>query len=210
MKFYIDNGITIFTKSNFIKLKRIRGCLIIFLVFKISFLQAQQKLEKEYRLDIEQIPTLALDYVSSFNFKKNIKWYVEESLSGVTIEAKTKTKNGRYSLEFTKEGILEDVEIDVDEADLTENVNQAIHTYLSLTYKRYRIRKIQVQYSGDPIQIRKLLLNNTQGNVTLKYELIAKAKDSTGVHLYEFLFNVDGELEQKSKVIFRNSDNLEY
>lgn len=170
---------------------------------------AQEKLEKEYRIRLNQVPQPALDYVSTYNFQK-VKWYAEESLKGISIEAKARANNRHFSIEFDKNGILEDVEITINKAAIVGDANTNIDQYLDENFRRYRIRKIQQQFSGNPKDIRDLIKNKTINPVTIKYELIVKGKDSSGVYLYELLFNDKGKLEQRSKIIFRNSDNLEY
>jgi hypothetical protein len=34
--------------------------------------------EREYSIESVEVPTLALDYVTSFGFTKKIKWYLEK------------------------------------------------------------------------------------------------------------------------------------
>ncbi|MFP2997131.1 hypothetical protein ABN763_14535 [Spongiivirga sp. MCCC 1A20706] len=186
-----------------------RFILVILLIGCSSSIVAQEKLEKEYRIRLNQVPQPALDYVSTYNFQK-VKWYAEESLKGISIEAKARTNKKYFSIEFDKNGILEDVEITINKAVIVGDANKNINQYLDENFRRYRIRKIQQQFSGNPKDIRDLIKNKTINPVTIKYELIVKGKDSSGVYLYELLFNDKGKLEQRSKIIFRNSDNLEY
>ncbi|NER18746.1 hypothetical protein [Spongiivirga citrea] len=191
-------------------MKSRRYYYLIFLLLNTYILLSQDKLEKEYRLNEQQIPKKALDYVASFNFVNKIKWFAEESLTAMTIEAKTKTKKGLYSIEFDKNGALEDLEIDIDFKSIPAPVKLQIIDHLTSNYKRHRIKKTQLQYSGNPEDIRDYLVLSKEKSIIKKYEIVIKAKNESGVHLYEFLFSHTGDLERKSKIIFRNSDNLEY
>jgi len=128
----------------------------------------------------------------------------------MTIEAKTKTKKGLYSIEFDKNGALEDLEIGIHFESIPTPVKLKIIDHLTSNFKRHRVKKTQLQYSGNLEDIRDYLILSKEKSITKKYEIVIKAKNESGVHLYEFLFSNTGDFERKSKVVFRNSDNLEY
>ena len=54
--------------------------IIIFLLLLASGLFAQDKYEREYRLDETAIPAAARDFVAACAFSKRIKWLGEENL----------------------------------------------------------------------------------------------------------------------------------
>ena len=94
---------------------------------------SQVKYEKEIRLNKEAIPQAAIDFISSLSFSKKVKWYKEFGLDNTSIEAKTKHEEKKYSIEFTPEGILEDVEIKIKSAEISSSVFANIQTCLLYT-----------------------------------------------------------------------------
>lgn len=49
---------------------------------------AQNKIEKEYRIKPSQVPKEALDFIKKCPFKKKIKWYIEDGHEPSPTEAK--------------------------------------------------------------------------------------------------------------------------
>lgn len=189
--------------------------LVLFfqLIFHAAF--AQVKYEKEFRLDKEEVPDSALLFLEGLNFEKRIKWYLEEGLQSVSIEAKTKSKvNGKkYSIEFSKSGSFEDVEIEIDWMLLPIPTQRGICNYLAGHFEKYKIQKIQVQFTGsipkvqDKIRARSL---QPDAQVMTHYELVAKVKKQDDVYRLELLFNQAGAFVRQARLVSKNTDNLEY
>jgi hypothetical protein len=195
------------------KLARIILSLCFLVVVNPS--QAQVKYEKEYRIDREQVPDSALFFINELAFSKRIKWYKEEGLERTSIEAKTKSKKTkkRYSIEFSKTGAFEDVEIEVDWEDMPRSTQTAICTYLERTFDKFKIQKIQVQFTGalQPIQAQvKARSVEPSNTVKTRYELITKVKVKEEFYRMELLFGEGGNLLQQSRLVSKNMDNLEY
>lgn len=186
--------------------------LFLLLFISSSLLFSQNKFEKESRITIEDVPKKARDFVNKLTPSKKIKWYLEEGLQGQSIEAKTKYNAKKYSIEFSTLGQLQDVEIELHYKQLPEAIKKAINTHLKSTFLRYKIQKTQIQYSGAPDNILAYLKTNitSQNNITTKYELIIKGKTKTTKNLYEFTFNAKGIFEKSSKIVFKNTDHLEF
>lgn len=170
-----------------------------------------QKYEREYRIKDEQVPAAALEFVEALNFDRKIRWYAEEGASKRSIEAKTRLEKHRYSIEFDTAGYLEDVEVEVDWDQLPAAVLETICSQLTDDFDKFKIIKIQVQYSGDTDALRGLTTAQFDaGKVEVKYELIVKGVEAAKVNWYEYLFAGDGMQEQRLIILFRNTDNLEY
>lgn len=175
--------------------------------------QEQEKYEKEYRIGQDQVPQSALDYITKFNFNKKIKWYREESLIGASVEAKTKYQKQRYSIEFDTLGGLQDVEIKINFEDLNEAVQRSICDILSQEFDRYKLQKIQQQFSGSAKNILsylKLQTNERLPNIKIQFEIVLAGKRASKVELYEYTFSEQGGLVSKSHIVLRNTDILEY
>ena len=185
--------------------------IFLFLLLQIPFSFAQQKLEKESRIKSNEVPQAALDFVDQLNFSKKIKWYKEEGLNKTSLEAKTKHEKRKYSVEFNSSGEIEDIEIKVGWNTLPPATQKNITEYLQSKYDKYKLKKIQIQYSGQPnllINTIKQMIN--QPEVLTRYEIIVNAKTKKGREQFEYLFSETGQKISKSKIIFRNTDHLEF
>ncbi|MDA7717023.1 hypothetical protein N8834_00740 [bacterium] len=180
------------------------------LVFANQML-AQNKLEKEYRLPIKEVPVKAIAFVDSLEFKNKVKWYMEIGMQEKSVEAKASKDRQKYSIEFDIEGRLQDIEIEKKWMEIPSLVREKIVCYLDTIFKKNTIQKIQVQYSGTNKNLWSLLTNQIKTvPYKIKYELIVKGSFLKERELYEFLFSEKGDFEKKTKIIFRSTDNLEF
>ncbi|GHB68852.1 hypothetical protein [Persicitalea jodogahamensis] len=184
--------------------------------FLISFSTAQVSLgqikyEKEYRLKAVDIPPAARQFVDSLDFERRVRWYVEVSQQGKSIEAKSKRGGQKYSVEFDTTGRLQDVEIEVSWRDLPEALRKNIEQNLENEFKRFRIRKVQRQFTGKSEDVLNYLGQRGNGNrLTIKYELVLRGRKDGETDEFEYTFSAEGRLEKRAKLVFRNTDNLEY
>lgn len=173
-------------------------------------LNAQVKFEREFRVRSNEVHPEAVIYVNSFAFTKKIKWYREESMSGASIEAKTCFDGRRYSLEFDTTGVLEDIEVEVRFSALRQDVRTAIEKSFDGDFKRWKIRKVQRQFSGEPNAVRQAALADVVvEGVIIRYEIVVKGlKDKT--ELFEYTFDQSGQLISVKLIVLAPTDNLEY
>ena len=184
--------------------------LSIFLSSTASLL-AQVKYEKEYRIKGEQVPTEAKAFIDKLTFQRSIKWYKEESLTATTYEAKTKRNGQKYSIEFDSTGLIEDIEIQIKWVSIGEAVRASMDQALSRAYKKYRLIKIQRQWTGSAEDLVQAVQARSAGEqIQLRYEIIIKGKSETGWQWYEITFSDTGKLLSSKRIILRNTDNLEY
>ena len=173
--------------------------------------QAQTKFEKEYRINPEEVPEKAFQFIHSANNDFSEKWYFEENLEGNSIEAKFKYNRKKYSVEFDTLGNLLDVEVESPFKDLPENLQATLQNSLQNTYSKFTIRKIQVQYSGTVNSFADFITESNQTeHYTIYYELVVKGKKNRQWNLYEITFGNAGELISTDKIVLRNTDNLEF
>lgn len=184
--------------------------LIIYAVLTSSTLLSWSQ-EREYRIQATDAPSIAVDYLNTFAFDKKIKWYLEINDTTQSIEAKTKWKKHKYSIEFDTTGKLQDVEITVDEEEIAPATLQGLQRYMTDSFTSYKICKIQRQYSGEPKAIRDFVLNNVESNtITRCYEIVAEINDKGVKKRVEFLFDNKGKPIRTTRLYYRNTDNLEY
>jgi len=186
--------------------------LILLILFSIStILFAQDKFEKESRIQPKDVPPRALLFIDSLNLKTKIKWYKEEGLDKESIEAKFKLNKAIHSVEFDTYGKIEDVEIIVNWEDLESDLKDSIFFQLNIDCLSHKIVKVQRQFLGSENELLFLIKNrNVFEPLKIRYEIIIRCKYEKKVDLFEYLFNYDGKLISRSRIIFKNSSHLEY
>lgn len=185
-------------------------CIGFFLIFS-GQLFAQQKFEKESRIQPNEVPACALQFIHALPFEDKIKWYKEEGLDKVSIEAKFRSDKVRYSIEFDSLGKVEDVEIEIETEDIKCNSWKAIAAQLERDCSRYRISKVQKQYTGDAANLISLLSSDSvPSSIKLRYEVVVACRQGRKVTPFEYLFSEEGELISISEIVFKSSSHLEY
>lgn len=176
---------------------------------------AQQKYEREYRIDTSEVPQEAMGFIKYFNVQKKVKWYQERGLDSTSVEAKFKLSGFKYSIEFSNDGSLQDIEQTVPFISLQKHIQKKIRAYLKENYDAYDIEKVQHQYTGNT----KTLLawrqtsnfpDTAPESITHIYELIVRARTKNKVKLFEFQFDEKGQKIEKKEVITRDTDILKF
>jgi len=188
------------------------------IILSISFLllfpiisKAQQKYEREYRIKSEIIPQSAKEFVDSIGSDSKIKWYKEISFNDVTIEAKFKHHNKKFSVEFDTLGSLQDVEFIIDKREITPIVYKQIEHKLDSLYQKWKFQKIQIHYRGHPRDITTSINQNKRcESIKVYYEIVLKGKSSGSAQLYEITFSEQGEIQDILQIIQDKADHLEY
>lgn len=188
-----------------------RFLVIIFLLFSLS-MTSQIKFEREYKIDANKVPKNALKTINSWHFKKKVRWYAEESQDGKTFEAKVCYQSKKHSIEFTENGEIIDAEVKVKFSELAQDVKLQIQKVLNEKFKKFKIKKTQIQHTGNAQQIYSTVFNISQSQLPFKpnYELIVVAKKDKVNKGYEFLFNSKGEVIKELIIAPQNNDNLEF
>ncbi len=172
-------------------------------------MSGQFKYEKEYRVPKSSVPVEALEFVEKLpNFSKH-KWYLEQGLKSHSYEVKTRIAKKKYSIEFDKEGNLEDAEILIKFKSLAPSLQVEINETILDKFKKYKIKKIQRQLSGSPENVISKI-NGKDSPITTRYELIIKANSEDGISTYELLMDDKGLLLNQTKIIEESLENLEF
>lgn len=170
---------------------------------------AQDKIEREYRIDLVQVPEQAEAFVAKFDPKKRVKWLQEESEDGTSVEAKFKKSGSRYSLEFTPKGQLEDLEVVIHFSQIPKEIKAQIVSNLKNQFDYYKIEKTQEHYVASSDRILQWLHTPSATRTLLpKYEIVVKTRNKGDKSSrYQYLFDEQGNELEKSKVAVR-SDNI--
>jgi len=175
----------------------LKTLLTTYFILLVGFTWSQEKVEVEKKLNPNDFPATALQMLSPYlKDAKRIRYYKEIDGKQESYEVKFKKNQHRYSVEFNKEGVLEDVEVQVRFSQLSKNKKQLIKDYLNEFFDRWKIEKIQLQYYkleriSKPI--------DWDENVPL--EVIVATKTNGKLEKFELQFSENMECLSKRKVI---------
>lgn len=176
----------------------IKSCFITLLIlFSSQSTNAQIKNEKEQRIQLSEFPEGAKSIIHNLpKGCKRFKYYIETDGDKLSFEAKFKFNKKRYSIEFTEDGQIEDVEFIVKLKHVKPSIKKNINSYFNLTFKTYKFIKLQNQYvyNSDKNQLQFLndVLFQKQKSLP-NFEIIAEIKINKQREVREFTFNNKGE-----------------
>jgi hypothetical protein len=181
------------------------------LVLFVLELSAQTKNEKESRIQLSEFPTQAQITINSIiKGVKRIRHYKEIDGNQESFESKFKYKKNWYSVEFSKSGDLEDIEVRIRERQLNTVTKNNIKSYLKNHFFKYDIIKIQEQYTSshttETQEFLKTVLEKRKA-IDSNFEIVIAVKSSKNWQLKEMTFNTTGEF-LKSRDI--QEDSYEY
>jgi len=186
------------------------ACILLF----GATVSAQNKYEREHRIRKVQFPLKAMEYIEEkLQDAKRIRFYKEIDSAKISYEAKFKKDRLWYSVEFDKNGSLEDIEILIKIVDIPEDTFSKISDYLSSNFTKYRIRRMQQQYPVTKNEAVESTIKNAFQNLMLpsiKYELIVSGKKVNTYEQFEILFDAEGNFEKSRKSLPPNYDHVLY
>lgn len=173
---------------------------------------AQEKFEKESRvLDVELIPGKARLFVDSLRQGNRVKWYKEESQTGISVEAKFRLNKRMYSVEFDTLGRLQDVEVVIAKNEVNPIVLHTIEFHLDSLFTTWNFQKIQMQYKGvDEDVLKSIKGHKPTGNVSTYYEIVLKGRMNSLKNLYEVTVTDGGEIIYVKEIVDKPAEHLEY
>jgi hypothetical protein len=170
--------------------------LLGFTLLFSTLLVSQTKNEKEERIELKDFPQKAVDVLLALPKDcKRLKFYKETDGTKQSFEAKFKYNKQRYSLEFSNEGVIEDIEVTVKPKNIEDSVTTLIKSYFKRSYKRAKLIKTQKQYvyneSLNSVKFLNQVLSKSS-SVEVNYEIIAEVKSKTERNIREFKFDKNG------------------
>lgn len=195
-------------------MRRCKWAAVLLALLGLQSLSAQVKYEREYRIRKEQFPEAALEVLgSSLDDVRRLRFYREVDSNRRSFEMKFKKDRLHYSVEFTPEGVLEDVEVLIKPVDIPEESWSRIGAVLSDRFTRHKVRRIQQQYPRAAFDSDELTLRNAFQNLLLpelNYEIVVQGRTERGLMQYEALFDSDGKLLNIRKALPANYDHILY
>lgn len=172
------------------------------------------KYEREFRIRKDQFPPAALKSVAAYLPEvKRLRFYREIDSNRSSYEVKFKYIRLHYSVEFSSEGALEDVEVRIKPVDVPTDSWKNITEDLQGRFSKYRVRKIQQQYPRDAFPSTESTLQKAFQNLILpeiRYELVVQARTDGGFLNYEILYNAEGRFLNLRKSLPPNYDHVLY
>lgn len=172
---------------------------------------AQKKLEREFRIQQALVPEQAIRFAQTITGSHKLKWYREEGIDQISLEAKVKVEGQRFSIEFDTSGRIQDVELEIQLHQIPENTKLAMISALKEDFTAFKWEKIQIQYQGTEAVLLDYFATK-QGDVppNTRYEVIVHGKQKRISDFYEWVFSESGAVLSKATIISRIADNLEY
>ena len=188
------------------------GIFIISILFcSNANLFAQQKREFEKKINEQDVPIKAVDFVKrSFVKTRGLNWYEELSSGKQSFEAKFKYNGKWYSVEFDPNGLIEDIEIRMKISELPQELQSKLLSYLNSNYQKHKFIKIQEQWSGKERAMMKAVQTKDLSQITIRYEIEFYGKNEQEDAMWEGLFDQGGNLIERREIILRPTDNLLY
>jgi hypothetical protein len=157
---------------------------------------SQTKNEKEERVLLSDFPVAAQKIIKTLpKHCKRINFYKETDGEKLSFEAKFKYKGKRYSLEFSSQGNIEDIEVLTKFKTLEDSIKTKIKNYFKSSFTKHKLIKIQKQYVFDsqlePSQFINKVLSQVD-NMKPSFEIIAEVKAKKQRHLREITFDNHG------------------
>ena len=174
-------------------------------------LWAQVKREFEQRITVSEVPEKAVNWFQkTYGNPPKVKWYKEITSGKLSYEAKLKRNKKWHSVEFDSLGVVEDVEIKIRKKRVQKEIRDAIWAYFKSTYSKFKVSKIQLQWSGNEDDLSKAIIDRNPDEIIVRYEIEFYGKNKEEDEMWEGLFSDKGELLKRRKIIFRPTDNLTY
>lgn len=194
-------------------MKKSNILLLTLFFFCANILSAQLKYEKEFRIRKSQFPEKALLLVlENVTQAKKLKFYKEINASEISFDAKFKKDRLWYNIQFSEDGVLENITLKINSIDIPEESYKQMTDYLKNTFNTYKIKNIQQQYLVDKkdSEILKIAFQNLI-TPNIKYELtIQGKKNKKNSEEFQVLFDSDGKCIASKKSLPPNYDHILY
>lgn len=170
---------------------------------------AQVKYEKEERIQKEALPTAVSKLLPLMETHvKRMRYYREFDGQSSSYEIKFKKHDTHISVEFSQEGVLEDVEVLVAKSALPTAVLEAVKAH----FQRVKFNRIQKQFvhpqGAIPTHTLQAVFENQL--VPTAYELEVSGKTQNGYQQFELLIDPAGKLLKKSSIITKDYEHVVY
>jgi len=189
----------------------IKLVLLLLLIISTQTIFSQSKYEKEIRIGENEVPIKAKTFVEKLQPTNRVRWFKEIGLDSYSYEAKTKINGKRISIEFSSDGEFEDIETTIKLHEIPTETRHIIQQFLATRYERFKIDKIQRQYSGEAASVLAYMADKTADRAVVKhFEIVISVKEEGSFVMREYLFDEDGNFISSQQIIHEIPVNLIY
>ena len=183
---------------------------LLLILFSFSSIAQSKKKEKEARISRDEMPPKSLLLLGKFDDKefKQKTYFFEIDGNKKSYEAKFIYKKHAYSVEFSEEGKLQDVEKVIEKKEIPTSTRDAIEVYLENNFDAFKLEKIQEQFPNKGKAEETFQESLQQNQNPDNYEIIVQVKKEQRYFVYEFLFDAFGKFKKKRKVDKNSYDYL--
>ncbi|MFD0861022.1 hypothetical protein ACFQ1M_02280 [Sungkyunkwania multivorans] len=188
--------------------------ILFLLLFIASLGFAQQKEEREFRIDKEQFPKNALQSLEpQLMDARRVRYYKEIDGDNISYEIKFKKRRAFYSVEFNEQGVLEDIEFVIKKIEIPEASYDRMNAYLKKHFEKFRIKKIQQQYPCADAEDTQSTIYKAFQNLLiegLNYEIVVSGKKQKEYRYYELLFDAEGNFLLSRELLSTGYEHVLY
>ena len=188
---------------------KLHGVLFLAMLCLNSIAIAQVKYEKEARIPIHDLPlTVQVLLPQLTQDAKRIRYYHEFDGEKESFEVKLKKHGSHFSIEFSQDGVLEDIEMRIPISELPTPVLETI----GKQFQRHKLTRIQKQFTHPKGQDPKQTLQGVFNGLIrpTAYEIVVNGKTNSGYKQVEFLIDINGKLLKKRNVITKDYEHVVY
>jgi hypothetical protein len=188
-----------------------------------SLAVSAQDVKREYEKPIstEELPRQMMRTLSPILEKaQKIRFYKEYDGQQTSYESKLVWQGRQLSIEFYEDGRLMDIEELISIRQVDEASRKGIRATLRQQFDRYRIERLQRQYSAEEEddeeeeeeseEVLEDFMEGETDDLAIRYEMIAEVKGKDYFGPYELLFDRAGKLVNTRRVERRSADNVLY
>ena len=188
---------------------KLHGVLFLAMLCLNSIAIAQVKYEKEARIPTHDLPlTVQVLLPQLTQDAKRIRYYHEFDGEKESFEVKLKKHGTHFSIEFSQDGVLEDIEMLIPASELPNPILETI----GKQFQRHKLTRIQKQFTHPKGQDPKQTLQGVFNGLIrpTAYEIVVNGKTNSGYKQVEFLIDIDGKLLKKRNVITKDYEHVVY
>lgn len=182
----------------------------------LSPIHAQSaKDEVERSISKDEMPEKATTLIDEFwPDLGGIKYFRETDDTVTTFEVKLTWRDAQYSIEFSPEGNVLDVEELISFHTIPETTGNHITRDMESQFSSYRITRIQRQYIArdeddeDDADFIDDILEKDAEDYEIRYEIVLDGQNREELGSFELLYSDSGSLIEKRRIVRRSLDNI--
>lgn len=186
--------------------------ILVFMLLCFSTVSYGQKREIEQGVDKSEVPEKAREWLKdAYEGINKVRWYFQTDGEKEVYEAKLRKKQKWHSMEFLPDGEISNIEILIEFKDLEKEIQENLTRYLTENYQRFKIDRIQIQYTGNSDDLEDLIDENKVGESLIKkYEIEYFGRENGLNKMWEGHFDSLGNFLEKRAIELSSTDVLDF